>query len=77
MDCGLVSPDTYNYNLSCGNCNCSAGLRVPLGITLEKYAQDHDCPNCGCKLLGKDNQPYAHRVITPMLYLPYSLWRGQ
>ncbi len=74
---GIILPDTYNYNLACGNCSHSMCLKIPLGITLHKYAEGHVCPNCGCKLDGQGNQSYLHPKGTPMIYLPYNLIRGQ
>jgi len=71
----IILPDTYNKNLTCGNCDSSAGLKIPMGITVEKYAQDHDCPNCGCKLLNHKDCEYRHHTNTPMIYLPFSLRR--
>lgn len=67
----IIFPNTYNQNFSCGNCSCSAVLRIPIGVTVAKYAQDHKCPNCGCMLIPQENQPYRHSEITPMIYLPY------
>ena len=71
----IILPDTYNYNFSCGNCNQSVGLRIPIGIAVGKYAQDYKCPNCGCSLAGQSEQQYIHPVGTPMVYLPYGLRR--
>ncbi|KKL83132.1 hypothetical protein LCGC14_1977810 [marine sediment metagenome] len=73
----IVLPDTYNYNLACGNCSHSMCLKIPLGITIVKYAEGHVCPSCGCKFNGDANQSYAHPKGTPMIYLPYSLRRGE
>lgn len=65
----IVFPETYNCNLSCDNCNHSTQLRIPIGITVSKYAEDATCPNCGCKMTSKDSHYVPNRTI-PM-YLPF------
>ncbi len=68
----IILPDTYTLRLACGNCSFSMGLKIPLGITVQMYAKDHNCSNCGCKLMSKEVQPYT----SPSLILPYGvrLW---
>lgn len=75
----IILPDTYFHNLACGNCNVSCGLKIPLGMTVEKYIQSHTCGNCGCSLGYKQMvQPYNYpQGIPPVLYLPYSLLRRE
>ncbi len=73
----IILPDTYNHNLACGNCSQTMCLKIPLGITIQKYTEGHVCLNCGCTFNGQDNQSYSHPVGTPMIYLPYGLRRGQ
>lgn len=73
----LVFPDTYNRRLTCDNCSTSIDLKIPLGITISKYAEDHRCLHCGCNLMGQSNQPYNPTSDKPMVYLPYFLRRGQ
>ena len=67
----IILPDTYNHNLACGNCSHSMCLKIPLGVTINKYTEDHVCPNCGCKFGGQSYQSYSHPTSTPMIYLPY------
>lgn len=67
----LVFPDTYNHRLACGNCSSSIGLKIPKGITIYKYALDHECLNCGCKLLSPNIHNYP--VSSPSIYIPYGL----
>lgn len=66
---GLVFPETYNRRLTCDNCSTPIELKIPLGITIHKYAEDHKCPHCGCALLCLSNQPYISNI--PLIYLPY------
>lgn len=73
----IVFPDTYNRNFACGNCSTSVCLRIPLGVTVQKYAEDHKCPNCGCNFIHQGDESYAQPTGSPMIYLPYSLRRGQ
>ena len=67
----IILPDTYNYRLTCDNCSFSMGLHVPLGITVHKYAEDHTCSNCGCKLFNPLLYQSGHYPVSPMIYLPY------
>ena len=68
-------PETYNQNLSCGNCSHTSLLHIPLGITLGKYAKDADCPNCGCKLSGDIHPGVPYNVSN--IILPFGMgFRG-
>ncbi len=69
---GLIFPETYTCRFSCGNCSTSVGLRIPHGIEVYAYVQDHECPNCKCKLLQENTRKYT---VIPPIYLPYG--RGQ
>lgn len=65
----IVFPESYNCNLSCGNCGRASQLRIPLGITVLKYAESNVCPICGCMMGSKDSRYMPEKAI-PM-YLPY------
>jgi len=67
----LAFPDTYNRRLTCDNCSTPIELKIPLGITIHKYTEDHKCPHCGCMLIGQINPHY--NPPSSMIYLPYSL----
>ena len=70
----IILPDTYSHRLMCGNCTASSLLKIPLGLSVQKYAEDHDCSYCGCKLFSKDEWVYDH-ATSPTIYLPYGLRR--
>ena len=69
----LILPDTYNHRLTCGNCSFSVGLKIPIGTTIQKYAFDHECTNCGCKILPQNAMPYSYSTSLPTIYLPLGL----
>ena len=63
----LIMPESYNFNLACENCNTTVRLKIPLGITVIKYATDNICPACGCRLAREGSHNYYH----PHLIIPY------
>ncbi len=73
----IVQPDTYNHRIACGNCSSPLGLKIPLGVTVLNYIQSHPCPSCECMIMVKAEQEYRHSTGTPMIYVPYTLGRGQ
>jgi len=73
----IIMPESYNFNLACENCNTTTRLRIPLGITVTKYAMDKTCPACGCKLAdtGFHSSYHPPKIVVPMMY-PFGI-RGE
>ena len=65
----IILPESYNCNLSCGNCGHSTQLRIPMGIKKLKYAESQVCPNCGCMMAGQGEEYVPDRAIP--FYLPF------
>ena len=68
----IVLPETYNYNMSCENCQQTSFQRIPIGTTVLKHAEGRDCPHCGCKMDGRSegqtNFKQSPTIYVPMLY---------
>ena len=64
----IILPDSYNFKLSCGNCGTPITLSILKGTAVATYIKDHDCSNCGCKLIGQGEERPKN---TPVIYAPY------
>ena len=47
---------TYDLELKCTNCNDESTYEISFGQTLEDYAKDRICENCGCKTLSRPEE---------------------
>ena len=44
----------YRIDLFCKNCGLKSNVEIPCGTTVWDFCDDYECPECGCKTVGRD-----------------------